>query len=182
MTIKIILGILLAGFLSNNYPLLHFLGTAAVVENERSLKKSLIVGLGTTIVMVASTLITWPINKYLLVNASYLQTMVFVIVVMVVTGLIHLFTKNKLETFCKVDLMKFSINGAVLGLCINSTELVFLEALITALAVGIGLTLTMVIYRSIHEKIDEESVPASFRGLPISLLIAGMMALAFLAF
>ena len=55
MTVQVILSILLAGFLSNNYALLHFLGTGSVIENERSLKKSVIIGLGTTIVMLLTT-------------------------------------------------------------------------------------------------------------------------------
>ena len=177
-----ILAILLAGFLSNNYALLEFLGTGAVIENERSIKKSFIIGLGSTIVMVLTTLITWPLNKYLLTNVPYLQTMVFVVVVMLVVCGIHLFTKNKLEGFCKVDFMKFAINGAVLGLCIHNSELLFLEALVTSVAVGLGFTLTLVVFKSLHDKIDEESVPASFRGLPIALLVAGMIALALLAF
>ena len=182
MTFEMVLTILFAGFLSNNYALLHFLGTGAVIENERSLKKSFIIGLGSTIVMLLTTLITWPINKYLLANVPYLQTMVFVIVVMLVVYVIHLFAKKNLEGYCKVDFVKFAVNGAVLGLCIHNTELAFLEAGLTALAVGLGLMLTMVIFRSLHNKIDEESVPASFRGLPISLLVAGMIALALLAF
>lgn len=182
MTLQVILGILLAGFLSNNYALLHFLGTGAVIENERSIKKSFLVGLGATIVMVLTTLITWPINKFLLEKVPYLQTMVFVVVVMLVVFGMHLFTKNKLENFCKVDFMKFAINGAVLGLCIHNTELLFLEALVTSVAVGLGFMLTLVVFESLHEKIDEESVPASFRGLPIALLVAGMIALALLAF
>lgn len=182
MTLEIILTILFAGLLSNNYAILHFLGTSAVIENERPLKKSVIIGLGSTLVMVLATLITWPINKYLLANVTFLQTMVFVIVIMVVVYVIHLFSKKKLEGFCKVDFMTFAINGAVLGLAIHSTELGFLEALLTSFAVGIGLMVTMVIFKSLHDKVDEESVPVPFRGLPIALLIAGMMALAFLAF
>ena len=78
MTLKIALGILLAGILSNNYAVLKFLGTGAVIENNRSIKKSLIIGAGTTIVMLITTLITWPINKYLLAKVEYLQTIVFV--------------------------------------------------------------------------------------------------------
>ena len=62
MTLELIFGILLAGLLSDKYALLDFLGTGAVIENERTTGKSLIIGLGTTIVMVLSTLITWPIN------------------------------------------------------------------------------------------------------------------------
>ena len=177
MTVQVILSILLAGFLSNNYALLHFLGTGSVIENERSLKKSVIIGLGTTIVMLLTTLITWPINKFLLAKVPYLQTMAFVIVVMLVVYVIHLFAKNKLENYCKV-----AVNGAVLGLCIHNTELVFLEAVVTSVAVGLGFMLTLIVFKTLHDKIDEESVPASFRGLPITLLVAGMIALALLAF
>ena len=182
MTFKIILGILLAGFLSDNYALLHFLGTAAVVENERSIKKSFIIGIGTTIVMVVSTLITWPINKYLLTDIPYLQTLIFVVVILVVVELIHLLSKDRLEGYCKVDFLKFAINGAVLGICMHNTHLEFGEAVLTAFATGLGLTLTMVVFSSLRRKIDEEAVPASFRGLPLALLIAGLMALAILAF
>lgn len=182
MSVKIILGILLAGFLSNNYAILHFLGTGAVIENNRTIKKSLIIGIGTTIVMLLTTLITWPINKFLLVKVSYLQTLVFVCVVLIVVEVIHLLTKNKLENFCEVDFLTFAINGAVLGLCINNATLKFGEALLTSFSVGIGLTITMIVFSTLHERIDEKSVPKAFRGLPISLLIAGMMALAFLAF
>ena len=182
MTFEIIIGILLAGILSNNYALIEMLGTGAVIENERSSRKSLIIGAGTTLVMLIATLITWPINKYLLADASYLQPLVFVVVILVVVELVHLVTKRHLEAYCKVDFLKFAINGAVLGLCIHNTHLGLAEALVTAFAVGLGLTLTMVVFSSLDHKIDEEAVPASFRGLPIKLLVAGMMALALLAF
>ena len=181
LDLQTILAILLAGFLSNNYALLEFLGTGAVIENERSIKKSFIVGLGTTIVMLLTTLITWPINKFLLEQVPYLQTMVFVIVVMLVVCGMHLFTKNKLEGFCKVDFVKFAINGAVLGLCVHNAHYTFLQSIVMAFAVGLGLTLTMIVFGSLREKVDEDAVPESFRGLPITLLIAGMMALALLA-
>ena len=182
MTFEIILGILIAGIITNNFALIEMLGTGAVIENERSSRKSLIIGFGTTLVMIIATAITWPVNKYLLANASFLQPLVFVVVILVVVELIHLLTKNRLEGYCKVDFLKFAINGAVLGLCIHNTHEGFAEALVTAFAVGLGLTLTMVVFSSLHKKIDEEAVPASFRGLPLALLTAGMMALALLAF
>ena len=164
MTFEIILGIFIAGIITNNYALIEMLGTGAVIENERSSRKSLIIGAMTTLVMVLATAITWPISKYLLANATYLQPLAFVVVVLVVVELIHLVTKNRLEGYCKVDFLKFAINGAVLGLCIHNTHLDFVEALVTALAVGVGLTLTMVVFSSLHKKVDEEAVPASFRG------------------
>jgi electron transport complex protein RnfA len=92
-----------------------------------------------------------------------------------------MFTKGRVEGYCKVDFMKFAINGAVLGLCVHNGHYDFLPSIFMAFAVGLGLTLTMIVFSSLHEKVDEESVPESFRGLPITLLIAGMMALAVLA-
>lgn len=182
MSVNVILGILLAGLLSNNYALLHFLGTGAVIENERSSRKSLLVGLMTTVVMVVSTAITWPIQTFLLKNVPYLQNMVFVLVMLAVVEVIHLFTRKKFETFCKVDFMKFAINGAVMGLCIHNTALSFAEALVTALAVGLGFMVTMIVFAKLSSKIDHDAVPAAFRGLPVNLLCAGMIALALLAF
>ncbi len=182
MTVQAIFGILLAGILSNNYALLHFLGTGAVLENERPTKKSLMLGLGTTAVMLISTLITWPINHFLLEKVSYLQTMVFVLIVLAVVEVLHLVARNLLDNYCRSDFVKFAINGAVLGLCIHNAEHTFLEAIITAVAVGIGFMLTMTLYAKLKDDyVDEEAIPASFRGIPIALLTAGMIALALLA-
>ena len=182
MDFNTIIAILIAGIITNNFALIEFLGTGAVIENERSSRKSVIVGLMTTVVMVLSTLITWPINEYLLHGVSYLQPLVFVVVVLVVVELIHLITKDRIEGYCKVDFLKFAINGAVLGLCIHNAHETFEVAAVNAVAVGLGLTLTMVVFSSLQRKVDEEAVPSSFRGLPIALLTAGMMALALLAF
>ena len=182
MDFKIILGILLAGILSNNYALLHFLGTGAVLENERSTKRSLMLGLGTTVVMVISTLICWPLNAYVLESVPYMQTMAFVIVVLVVVEILHIVGKKLLDNYCRADFVKFAINGAVLGLCIHNTELALGEAVVTAAAVGIGFMLTMTLFAKIKDvPVDEDAIPASFRGLPIALLTAGMIVLALLA-
>ena len=104
------------------------------------------------------------------------------IVVIFVVALLNLLAGKLLNGFCKADFMKFAINGAVLGLCIRNTELEFGEAVITALGVGLGFTLALVLYSRLREQVwDEDAVPAAFRGLPISLLTAAMIALALLA-
>ena len=182
MTFEAILGIILAGVLTENYAFLHFLGTGAVLENERSTRRSLTLGLGTTLVMVISTLITWVINHYLLEKVPYIQTMVFVLVVIVVVDIIHIIAKNILDNYCRSDFVKFAINGAVLGLCIHNTEHDLVTALVTAAGVGIGFMLIMTLYAKIKDvPVDEEAIPAPFRGLPIALLTAGMIVLALLA-
>ena len=182
MTFEVILGILLASIFSENIALIECLGTGAVLENERSSRRSLTLGFGTTIVMLISTLITWPLNTYVLTKVPYLQTMVFVLVVLVVVELLHLVARRILDNYCKSDFVKFAINGAVLGICIHNTHLGFLEAVVTSVCVGIAFMLTMTVYAKLKDlPVDEEAIPAPFRGLPIALLTAGMMVLAMMA-
>ena len=155
MELNIIFGILLAGILSNNTALLHFLGTGAVIENERNTKQSLMLGLGSTLVMVISTAITWPLNNYLLQSVPYLQTMAFVFVVLLVVEGFHMVARKLLDNYCHSHFVKFAINGAVLGLCIHNTEHGFPEAMVTAVAVGIGFMLTMTLFAKLHNSLDE---------------------------
>ena len=182
MTFEMILGILLASIFSENIALIECLGTGAVLENERSSRRSLTLGFGTTIVMLISTLITWPLNTYVLEKVPYLQTMVFVLIVLMVVEVLHLVAKRILDNYCKSDFVKFAINGAVLGICIHNTHLTFVEAIVTAVCMGLGFMLTMTVYAKLKDiPVDEEAIPAPFRGLPIALLTAGMMALAMMA-
>ena len=182
MSFEVILGILIASIFSENIAIIECLGTGAVLENERSSRRSLTLGLGTTVVMLISTLITWPLNNYVLAKVPYLQTMVFVLVVLVVVELIHLVARKILDNYCKSDFVKFAINGAVLGICIHNTHLGFLEAVVTSICVGIAFMLTMTVYAKLKDvPVDEKAIPAPFRGLPIALLTAGMMALAMMA-
>ena len=182
MDFKVILGIILAGILSNNIALLEFLGTGAVIENERSTKRSLALGLGTTIVMVLCTLVTWPLNHYLLEKVPYLQTMAFVLVVLVIVEIMHIIGKKILDNYCRADFVKFAINGAVLGLCIHNVHHSYVEAIVTAAGIGIGFMLSMTLFAKLKDQpVDEDAIPAPFRGLPIALLTAGMIVLALLA-
>ena len=177
-----VLAILLASIFTENIALIECLGTGAVLENERSSRRSLTLGLGTTLVMLISTIITWPLYTYMLKDLPYLQTMVFVIVVLVVVEVLHLIAKRILDGYCRSDFVKFAINGAVLGLCIHNTHADFVTAIVTAICVGIAFMLTMTVYAKLKDvPVDEDAIPASFRGLPIALLTAGMMVLAFLA-
>jgi electron transport complex protein RnfA len=133
--------------------------------------------------MLLTALITWPINHFVLgEKLEYLQTIVFVAVVLVIVEAMHLVARRVLDNYCHSHFVKFAVNGAVLGLCIHNAEHTFVEAIITAAAVGIGFMLTMTLYGKLKDlAVDEDAIPASFRGLPIALLTAGMIVLALLA-
>ena len=95
---------------------------------------------------------------------------------------LHVVARKLLDNYCRADFVKFAINGAVLGLCIHNAHRTFLEAIIYAVAIGLGFMVAMTVYAKLKDDyVDEEAVPASFRGLPIALLTAGMIALAMLA-
>ena len=150
-------------------------------EKAYSAKKSLLLGLSTTIVMVLCTLITWPLNTYVLAEVSYLQTMAFVAVLLAVVQVLYVVSKKLCKCCCE-DFSKLAIGGAVLGLCAQNTGAEFGTAVLTAAAVGIGYMLSVTLYGKLRTVcIDEDEVPAPFRGLPIALLTAGMIVLALLA-
>ncbi len=192
MNLQTVLSIILCSILSENIALLEFLGTGAVLENERPPRRSIPLGLGTTVVMLLTTAITWPLNHYVLektykigsltFDLSFLQIMTFVLVVLLVVELLHLLASRLLDRYCRADFVKFAINGAVLGLCIHNTHRTYLEALVTALGMGLGFMLAMTVFAKLKDQsVDEDAIPAPFRGLPIALLTAGMMVLVLLA-
>ena len=184
LTTQMIFGILLAGLLSDNYALLHFLGTGAVMENERSTRQSIVLGLGTTLVMLITNAICWPLNTYLLEKVPYLQTMVFVLVILIVVEILHIIAKKLLDNYCHADFVKFAINGAILGLCIHNVEhhLTYVETLITSLGVGLGFLLAMVLFAGVRSRIENCPSPKSFKGIPITLVAAAIVAMAFYGF
>ena len=173
--------VLLAGILANNYAIQNFLGMDTVLGNETSANKSWKLGLLVTAVMVVSTVICWPLSS-VLKSMAYLQTLVFVAVVLIVTGFVQMAAKSMLQKTMGEGFVLLAVNGAVLGLMIQNAELGFGEALISSVGVGLGFMAAMTVFASLRERVEDEFVPAAFRGLPVSLLIAAMMSLVLFAF
>ena len=173
--------VLLAGILANNYAIQNFLGVDTVLGNETSANKSWKLGLLVTAVMVVSTVICWPLSS-VLKSMAYLQTLVFVAVVLIVTGFVQMAAKSMLQKTMGEGFVLLAVNGAVLGLMIQNAELGFGEALISSVGVGLGFMAAMTVFASLRERVEDEFVPAAFRGLPVSLLIAAMMSLVLFAF
>ncbi len=174
--------IFLGGVLLNNYALMHFLGISTVLGNERPVKKTCCLGLSITAVMVLATLVTWPLQTFVLApfGLEYLQTLVNVAVILAVTALVSALCKKN----CKTWFTLLAVNSAVLGVTINAAAegYTFVQALVYALSVGLGFLLAMVVFCGIRSKIEEQYVPKAFRGLPIQLMTAAILALALFAF
>lgn len=185
MTVKSLLTILLGGVLVNNYVLQQFLGVTPFLGNSDKECKAFGTGVSVAVVMLLTALIAWPVQALLTkLNAGFLQTLVFVIIVLAVVYLAELFVKKVLKKSLGVYFPLIALNSAVLGLAVNNTAagLNFVESLFAALGAGLGFLLAMVVFSGVRSRVHDQFVPTAFRGLPIMLLAAGIVSLALYAF
>ncbi len=128
--------------------------------------------------------VTWPLYRLLvLLGAEYLETLIFVLVVLLVVYVLGaMFAKSGKPVGAYFPLV--ALNSAVLGLAVNNiTEgYTYVEALFAALGAGLGFVLAMVLFAGVKSKINERYVPKAFRGLPVMLIAASIISLAFYAF
>ena len=172
---KALLLIMLGGVLVNNYALEKFLGVGPVLGGRKY---------GSAAMGFSVAAVTWPLYRLLvLLGAEYLETLIFVLVVLLVVYVLGaMFAKSGKPVGAYFPLV--ALNSAVLGLAVNNiTEgYTYVEALFAALGAGLGFVLAMVLFAGVKSKINERYVPKAFRGLPVMLLAASIISLAFYAF
>lgn len=186
---KSLVMILLSSVLVNNYVLNRFLGICPFLGVSKKLKSATGMGISVIFVMLVATVVTWPIQYYVLDKAGlgYMQTIVFILVIAALVQFIEIFLKKYIPALHKslgVYLPLITTNCAVLGVTINniSDGYSFIESLVSSLGCGLGFMLAMVIFSGIRSRIDEKEIPQSLRGLPVTLIAASFLALAFLGF
>lgn len=179
---KALLLIMLGGVLVNNYALEKFLGVGPVLGGRKY--GSAAMGFSVAAVMLLAAAVTWPLYRLLvLLGAEYLETLIFVLAVLLVVYVLGaMFAKSGKPVGAYFPLV--ALNSAVLGLAVNNiTEgYTYVEALFAALGAGLGFVLAMVLFAGVKSKINERYVPKAFRGLPVMLLAASIISLAFYAF
>lgn len=179
---KALLLIMLGGVLINNYALEKFLGVGPVLGGRKY--GSAAMGFSVAAVVLLAAAVTWPLYRLLvLLGAEYLETLIFVLVVLLVVYVLGaMFAKSGKPVGAYFPLV--ALNSAVLGLAVNNiTEgYTYVEALFAALGAGLGFVLAMVLFAGVKSKINERYVPKAFRGLPVMLLAASIISLAFYAF
>ena len=179
---KALLLIMLGGVLVNNYALEKFLGVGPVLGGRKY--GSAAMGFSVAAVTLLAAAVTWPLYRLLvLLGAEYLETLIFVLVVLLVVYVLGaMFAKSGKPVGAYFPLV--ALNSAVLGLALNNiTEgYTYVEALFAALGAGLGFVLAMVLFAGVKSKINERYVPKAFRGLPVMLLAASIISLAFYAF
>ena len=183
-----IVAIIIAALLSENYVLVKFLGICPFLGVSKRLNAAIGMGMAVTFVMTLTSFVCYFVYQLLiLLNLSYMQTVAFILVIASVVQLVEMFLKKKIRPLYNalgVYLPLITTNCAVLAVVlVNAQKNYDLGlSLINGAASGLGFTLALVLFASMRERIDKATPPACFKGTPIALIAAGLLALAFMGF
>lgn len=187
--LKNLILILMGGVLINNYVLNRFLGICPFLGVSKKVDQAAGMGAAVIFVMLFATAATWPIFNYVLVplKLEYLQTIVFILVIASLVQFVEIILKRfipALHASLGIYLPLITTNCAVLGVTINNITdgYNFLESMISSLGVGLGFLLAMLIFAGVRTKLDDSDAPKCFRGLPVTLIAASIVAMAFYGF
>ena len=186
---KTLIIIMLSSVFVDNYVLSRFLGICPFLGVSKKLDQATGMGIAVTAVMLLACAVTWPI-QYLVLNPlgmGYLQNIVFILVIAALVQMVELLLKKFSPSLHKglgVYLPLITTNCAVLGVAINNINdgYTFIESMVCALGVGLGFLLAMVLFSGLRSRINEENIPKPFRGLPVTLIAAAFISLAFMGF
>ena len=183
------LKVILAAVLVNNCVLVQFLGICPFLGVSKKMDSAVGMSLAVTFVMALATAATWPIQTFLLDpnGIGYLQTIVFILVIAALVQLVEIILKKYMPSLHKslgVYLPLITTNCAVLGVCINNINdgYGFVTSMMNSIGTGLGFLLAMVIFSGVRQRIEHNNIPESFKGVPITLIAASVLALAFMGF
>ena len=187
--LKELILILMGGVLINNSVLQQFLGICPFLGVSKKFNQASGMGVAVTFVMLCATAVTYPIYTYALVplKLEYLRTIVFILVIASLVQFVEIVLKKFIPALYKslgVYLPLITTNCAVLGVTINNitAKYNFVESMISSLGVGLGFLLAMVLFAGVRSRIENCPTPKCFKGIPITLIAASLVALAFYGF
>lgn len=173
--------------LIHNVVLSRFYGICSFLGVGNKVKSSFFMGLAVSIVIVLATLITYPIYYFILIPAGvpFLDTLVFILVIASLVQLLGMFIKKFMPALYQslgIYLPLITTNCAVLGVVSENTmnHLSFLDSLANAVGTSLGFLAVIVIFACIRVRLEGANVPKAFKGMPIALIVAGIMAIAFM--
>ena len=183
-----IVGILIAAILSQNFILVKFYGICPFMGVSKKIDTALGMGMAVTFVMALASAACWLVNLLLIkLNVTYMQTVAFILVIASIVQVVEMFLKKMVPALYKalgVFLPLITTNCAVLGVVLVNVQegYNFLLSVVNGAAGGLGFTVAIVLFASVRERVNKAECPESFKGFPIALVAAGLMALAFMGF
>ena len=183
-----ILGILIAALLSQNFILVKFYGICPFMGVSKKIDTALGMGMAVTFVMALASFACYWVNVLLIaLNLQYMQTVAFILVIATLVQVVEMFLKKFVPALYKalgVFLPLITTNCAVLGVVLVNVQNGYdvLVSTFNGAAGGLGFTLAIVLFASIRERVDKADCPECFKGYPLALIAAGLLALAFMGF
>lgn len=186
---KEFLTILITAILTENFLLSKFLGICPFLGVSKKLNTATGMSLAVIFVMLLSTAVTYPINKFILVanGMEYLQTIVFILVIAALVQLVEIVLKKYIPALYSalgIYLPLITTNCAVLGVVILNVDkgYDFAHSMVNTLGAGLGFLVAMVMFAGVRERLESCDVPKFMQGLPITLVAASLTSISFLGF
>lgn len=187
--LKTLVIILMSSVLVDNYVLSKFLGICPFLGVSKKLNQATGMGIAVIFVMLMATAATWPIQMYVLnaLGLEYMQTIVFILVIAALVQFIEIVLRKYLPALHSglgVYLPLITTNCAVLGVTINNITdgYGFVESMVSSLGCGLGFMLAMVLFSGVRTRLEHCDAPEAFKGLPVTLVAASVVSMAFMGF
>ncbi|MBQ7343551.1 MAG: electron transport complex protein RnfA [Clostridia bacterium] len=184
--ISVIISLLLAGILTDNYVLARTTGICPFLGVSKKFQQALGMGIAVIFVIMCATAATWPIYTYLLVrfNLTYLKTIVFILVIAALVQFVEIVLKKFIPPLYKalgVYLPLITTNCVVLGIAEENIAKGrdFMTSIIASFGVGVGFLVAMIVFAGVRSRMENCPSPKPFKGIPITLVAAAIVALAF---
>ena len=184
-----LLAITLGAILANNFIFSQFLGICPFLGVSKKVDTAVGMGIAVTFVMGLASAVCYAVNEFVLVRfgLEYMQTVTFILVIASLVQFVEMFLQKSmpsLYTALGVYLPLITTNCAVLGVAITNVQKEYgiLTGIVNGFATALGFTIAIVILAGLREKMEYNEVPESFKGMPMVLLTAGLMAIAFCGF
>ena len=184
-----LLGILLSAILTENFILVKFYGICPFMGVSKKTDTALGMGMAVTFVMALASAACWAIDAFVLqpLGLAYMQTVAFILVIASIVQVVEMFLKKSVPALYQalgIFLPLITTNCAVLGVALVNVQegYDFLQSVINGACGGLGFTLAIVLFASVRERVDRTDCPECFKGFPIALISAGLIALAFMGF
>ena len=181
--------IIIGAIFVNNIVLSQFLGICPFLGVSSKVETSLGMSAAVTFVMAITAVVAWSLQKYVLapLNIGYMQTIVFILVIAALVQMVEIVLKKvspALYQALGIFLPLITTNCAVLGVAILLVQEQYnlLQSVVYSVSIALGFGLALVLFAGIRERLELEEVPEAFRGTPIALITAGILATAFMGF
>lgn len=193
-----LIGIALTSIFVQNFVLVKFYGICPFLGVSKKLDTALGMGMAVTFVMTLASIMTWLCQKFILVplNIEYMQTIAFIVIIAALVQFVEMFLQKSIPSLYSalgIYLPLITTNCAVLGVALLNVRTVsvinptagsytLIESIVNGFSAGIGFMLAIVLFAGVRERLESSDIPKSLQGMPIALISASLLAIAFLGF